>query len=177
MMGLRPGISFGENDFRRAVSRQGAADNHMTGTFVYVIRGAGNHHKIGVSTDPIARIATLQTGSHEPLDFAYIGVTPGTGFNVEQLAHEILKDYRATGEWFSVPASIAIGAVLEAANRLTEPMQQVQPAMVPQIIQLAKLPDPATGKKPAPRWMHWMLWTSIAIFALLVLLVATAPKH
>ncbi|UGY23717.1 GIY-YIG nuclease family protein [Bradyrhizobium septentrionale] len=149
----------------------------MTGTFVYVIRGAGNRHKIGVSIDPITRIADLQTGSPEPLDFAYIGVTPGTGYNIESLAHDLLDDHCVSGEWFAVPASIAIGTVLEAANRLAEPIQQVQPAMVPQIIQLAKQPDPATGKKPAPRWMWWTLWACIAIFALLVLLVETAPKH
>jgi hypothetical protein len=36
-----------------------------------------------------------------------------------------------------VPASIAIGAVMEAAFRLGEPIQQVPPEIVPQIIYLA----------------------------------------
>ena len=42
---------------------------------------------------------------------------------------------------FSVPASIAIGSVLEAAARLGEPIQQVQPEMVPRIIFQASQPD------------------------------------
>jgi predicted GIY-YIG superfamily endonuclease len=35
----------------------------MTGSFVYVIEGHAGHHKIGVSRDPIQRLAELQTGS------------------------------------------------------------------------------------------------------------------
>jgi hypothetical protein len=56
----------------------------------------------------------LQTGSPVPLRFAYIGVTPGTGYNIEQSAHALLDAYRKQGEWFLVPTSIAIGATLES---------------------------------------------------------------
>ena len=103
----------------------------MTGSFVYVIEGHAGHHKIGVSRDPIQRKAELQTGSPFPLRFAYIGVTPGTGYEIEGHAHQLLDAHRKEGEWFLVPASIAIGATIEAAGRLGEPIQQVPPETVP----------------------------------------------
>ena len=176
ILGLRPGVSFSPSDFRR-LSRPtpGAGAGQMTGSFVYVIRGVGNHHKIGVSTDPIARIASLQTGSHEPLDFAYIGVTPGTGYEIERAAHEILKAYRQSGEWFSVPASIAIGAVIEAAGRLGEPVQQVSPQMVPQIINLANQPDQAAARR-VPRFLKWTLGILLCILAALIWIAIFVPE-
>ena len=143
----------------------------MTGSFVYVIEGESGHHKIGVSRDPIRRLADLQTGSHVRLKFAYIGVTPGTGYDIEQSAHQLLDAHRKEGEWFLVPASIAIGATLEAASRLGEPIQQVPPETVPQIIFLANQPDPSTrgwqGRwcgifNPLPWYIRWPAVTIVA---------------
>ena len=142
----------------------------MTGSFVYVIRGSGNHHKIGVSTDPIARLAALQTASHEILDFAYVGVTPGTGFAIERAAHDLLAAYRASGEWFAVPASIATGAVIEAASRAGEPIQQVAPHMVPEIIRIAQ----SAAAPPARRVPRFMWWTLGILVAMLITLIAIA---
>jgi hypothetical protein len=133
IFGIRPGVILGASDFRKAFAPSASRSN-MTGSFVYVIEGQAGHHKIAVSRDPIQRKADLQTGSPVPLRFAYIGVTPGTGYNIEDAAHELLDAHRQEGEWFLVPASIAIGATLEAANRLGEPIQQVSAESVPQII-------------------------------------------
>jgi hypothetical protein len=161
VMGIRPGISLSPRDLRRFFeatipNKPGA----MTGSFVYVIEGAANHHKIGVSVDPIRRLAELQTGSPMPLRFAYIGVTPGTGYDIEARAHELLDAHRKEGEWFLVPASIAIGATLEAATRLSQPIQQVQPESVPRIIYLANQPDPGVAKRRdilagLPAWLRY----------------------
>src|SRR5882724_5163672 len=130
IFGVRPGISLGASDLRKVfqtTTTTARGRGRMTGSFVYVIEGESGHHKIGVSRDPIQRKAELQTGSHVPLSFAYIGVTPSTGYDIEGLAHELLDAHRKEGEWFLVPASIAIGATLEAASRLGEPIQQVAP--------------------------------------------------
>jgi hypothetical protein len=167
ILGIRPGVSFGPNDFIKTSAPRGAVGN-MTGSFVYVIEGQAGHHKIGVSTDPIQRLATLQTGSPVPLRFAYIGVTPGTGFNIEGRAHELLDAYRKEGEWFLVPASIAIGAALEAASRLGEPIQQVQPEIVPQIIFLANQPDPSANPSFLEEWGKCL----IGLFVIVVALIA-----
>lgn len=192
VFGIRPGISLGASDFRRAFGsasssmpgRAARGGGTMTGSFVYVIEGEAGHHKIGVSRDPIQRKADLQTGSPVPLRFAYIGVTPGTGYNIEDRAHELLDAHRKEGEWFLVPASIAIGATLEAASRLGEPIQQVPPESVPQIIYLANQPDPNAPDEAAiakynKRWgilagLPWWLRYPIKIAFIIVLLVVIA---
>jgi hypothetical protein len=125
ILGIRPGVSFGPSDFRKAFGAKRGATGNMTGSFVYVIEGQAGHHKIGVSRDPIQRLAELQTGSPVPLRFAYIGVTPGTGYNIEGAAHDLLDAHRQEGEWFLVPASIAIGAVMEASASRSSPSAAV----------------------------------------------------
>jgi hypothetical protein len=146
ILGIRPGIILGASDFRRSAQPRQTIAGRMTGSFVYVISNGVGGYKIGSSTDPLQRISTLQTGSAHQLKFSYIGATSGTGFNVEHAAHDLLDQSRIHNEWFSVPASIAIGAVLEAAERLGEPIQQVPPEIVPQIIFLANQPNPQKRK-------------------------------
>jgi hypothetical protein len=142
LFGVRAGLSFGLNELLRATSKP-VSTSQMTGSFVYVIEGENGRHKIGSSRDPIQRISELQTGSPVPLKFAYIGVTPGTGFDIEHAAHALLDAQRTHREWFAVPASIAIGAVMESASRIGQPIQQVPPEIVPQIIYQA-----STGSAP-----------------------------
>ena len=176
ILGLRPGISFGPSDFRK-LSRQNAplGVSGMTGSFVYVIKGSAGHHKIGVSTDPIARLSALQTGSHEELDFAYIGVTPGSGYAIERAAHDLLQDRRRSGEWFAVPASIAIGAVIEAAGRVGEAIQQVPAGAVPQIISLASQPEAAARRGVHPFW-KWTLGVLLVMLAALIAIAIFVPE-
>jgi hypothetical protein len=56
ILGIRPGISLGASDFRKAFAPRGVTAGTMTGSFVYVIEGAAGHHKIGVfaRSDPAA---------------------------------------------------------------------------------------------------------------------------
>src|SRR5690348_5185803 len=106
---IRPGVIF---DVPRW--RPGAPT--APGGFVYVISGAHGLCKIGISSDPDARIATLRTSSPYALDLAY--VTPAQdAFAVEQEAHQMLSRFRANGEWFGVTPMVAIRAVQEAAAR------------------------------------------------------------
>ena len=67
--------------------------------------------KIGVSTNPSARLGSLRTASAFPIDFSYIAVTPGTGFDIEAGAHEMLKGHRWSGEWFDVAPEMAVAAM------------------------------------------------------------------
>ena len=141
--GIRPGVSFSPNDLRKFVMPSGSMSKTagITGGFVYVLKDESGRHKIGSSIDPIQRIAQLQTGSAEHLDFAFIGTAPAGAYTrIERYAHDLLEFQKipnAGDEWFAVPASIAIGAVHEAAMRLGDPIQQVQPIMVPQILAIA----------------------------------------
>lgn len=143
LFGLRTGVSFGREDFRsrRAASLGGG----MTGGFVYVIRGQGAV-KVGASTDPHCRIASLQTGNAYPLSFAFIGATECSPSRIEAVAHDILEEHRTQGEWFDVSPEFAMSAVMLAADRLGERIQSVPPDLVPQIIARANgAPAQAAG--------------------------------
>jgi hypothetical protein len=97
----------------------------MTGSFLYVVRGDHNVVKVGVTTNPNARLASLRTGSAFPIDFDYIAVTPGTGFDIEAGAHEMLKSHRCNAEWFDVPPEMAVAAIAGAAHKLGQPILPV----------------------------------------------------
>jgi hypothetical protein len=145
ILGIRPGISFGLNELLRIANRpkQRPAEP-MTGSFLYVIRGDHQMVKIGVSTNPNARLASLRTASAFPIDFSYIAVTPGIGFDIEAGAHEMLKSHRCSGEWFDVAPEMAVAAIAGAAHRLGQPILPVTAEVASQILRVC-----ANGSGPS----------------------------
>jgi hypothetical protein len=139
VMGIRPGISFGANELLRLATKpkQKKPGEPMTGSFLYIVRGDHNLVKVGVTTNPNARMAQLRTASAFPIDFSYIAVTPGTGFDIEQGAHEMLKSHRCNGEWFDVQPEMAVAALAGAAHKLNQPLLPVTPEVANQILQIA----------------------------------------
>jgi hypothetical protein len=112
ILGIRPGISFGAEDFGRGRRIQRGPAEPMTGGFVYVVRGDHNMVKVGVTTNPRARLASLRTGSAFPIDYAYLAVTPGdSGAAIEAAAHKLLDKHRCNGEWFDVQPEMAVAAI------------------------------------------------------------------
>jgi len=85
--------------------------------YVYVV-GNGHAVKIGKSTTPEARIASLHTASSSTLVTYYVGATNGEGGAIERAAHSLLRPFRLNSEWFSSTPEAAIGAVQEAARSL-----------------------------------------------------------
>lgn len=165
ILGFYPGIIFGLNDLKRAF-RSPINQNGQPSSFIYVIEGEGGKHKIGISTDPIRRIAELQTGSPVTLKFAFIAMSSRSVCELESTAHNLLKKYRTSGEWFAVPASVAIGAIFESAHKLGHSIQQVQPEAVPQIIKLSEkqnLQAPWIDRHPFVFWFASvsLIWSAI----------------
>ena len=136
---IRPGVSFSaaELGFGKQPQQKGKAKSvgeKLDGSFIYVIRGS-HMCKIGVSTNPTARLATLRTSSPFPLSFAFIGATNGTnGFAIEQEAHRLLERHRTEGEWFDIPEELAIATVWAAAASLGEKLAFVDPSRVDDVI-------------------------------------------
>lgn len=164
-LGFYPGIIFGLNDLKRAF-RSPINQNKQFSSFIYVIEGEGGKHKIGISTDPIRRIAELQTGSPVTLKFSFIAISSHSVCELEPAAHDLLTKYRTSGEWFAVPASVAIGAIFESAHRLRHAIQQVQPEAIPQIIELSekKIADaPWIDRHPFVFWFASvsLIWSAI----------------
>jgi len=148
ILGLRTGVSLGREDFGR-FRRSSAVSGQITGSFVYVIRGAHNLVKIGISTNPTARLATLRTASPYPIDFAFVGATNSTGADIEAEAHRILGRYRVAGEWFDVSPELAIAAVTGAAAKLSLSLVPVSPNQIDTVIRMAV--TGAAGQSVGPK--------------------------
>ncbi len=150
VLGVRPGISLGREDFRRPrQAHPPEACEPITGAFVYVIKGAHNLVKIGVSTNPSARLATLRTSSPFPLHLAFVGVTPGTGYDIEAAAHGMLDPHRCNGEWFDISPELAISAVMGAAGKIGAPLQPLSQDQADLTVRIAN-GAPAAPAKEVP---------------------------
>lgn len=82
-------------------------------TFVYVIGADGGAHKVGISADPVSRLAALQTSTHVQLALAETWES-ASARTVERLAHAILSARHLSGEWFDVNKADAVAAVQSA---------------------------------------------------------------
>jgi hypothetical protein len=73
---------------------------------IYFIRAANGAIKIGYSVNPVARLATMQTGS--PVHLELVAVVTGTQRD-EKALHAQFAEHRISGEWFEpAPALIAM---------------------------------------------------------------------
>lgn len=138
IFGVRPGVSFGAGDFTS--SRTTGPAQTTEGGFVYVIRGDHNLIKIGVSTNPTARLATLRTASPFPIDFAYVCAVQGPAseaFALEADAHALLSRQRLSGEWFDIPADMAVAAIAAAGHKAGRKFVEVDPRNIDAVVRLA----------------------------------------
>ena len=85
--------------------------------FIYVIGPLEGAQKVGLTTDPKARLATLQTGCPQELVIhVAVRVPFGEAHVVERRAHRMLERSRVKNEWFDLKPNDAIEAVLEATK-------------------------------------------------------------
>jgi hypothetical protein len=111
IFGIRPGISFRLDELLQKPSPR----RQLQGRFIYIVQADNGMLKIGVSTNPSARLAQLRTASAVPLAIAYVGALRCAGYTVEAEAHRTLAGYRQNGEWFNCPVDMAVAAIGAAA--------------------------------------------------------------
>jgi hypothetical protein len=140
VFGLRTGISLGREDWAKL-----NAQPKSTGTgidpdhsFLYVIKGDRGLVKIGMTTNPTARLAQLRSALSLPLEFAWIGASEGRTIAIEREAHSMLAQYRRNGEWFEISPDAAVGAVNAAAYRLGQSVLGMTPERAEEIVQIAR---------------------------------------
>ena len=76
----------------------------MTNNLYFIVSETGLI-KIGVSANPWSRLDQLQTGN--PYRLALRGVFEyEDAYGIERVMHTLLGEFRAVGEWFSVPRTI-----------------------------------------------------------------------
>jgi predicted GIY-YIG superfamily endonuclease len=110
--GIRTGISIGPEDFARARQpRSAATTNDPNESFLYVVKSDSGLCKIGISSNPNARLAQLRSASAVPLEFAWIGAPKDNTVAIEREAHSMLDKYRRGGEWFAIEPDAAVGAI------------------------------------------------------------------
>jgi Meiotically up-regulated gene 113 len=146
--GIRTGLSFGREDLHlfTGQTRSGASASAIDPdhSFVYVIKGVNGLCKIGISSNPNARIAQLRSTLSFAMDFAWIGAPKGDTVAIEREAHAMLAKYRKPGsEWFAVAPDAAVGAVHAAAFRLGQPVLDLDAMQAEQIVQIAAQQPPA----------------------------------
>jgi hypothetical protein len=133
---IRLGLSFGPEDFRRRPSPRRRQSRQLSGSFIYVIQADNGMLKIGISSNPSARLAQLRTASPSALSFAYIAALRSDGRAVEAEAHRTLAGYRQNGEWFNCPAEMAVAAIGAAAYRLREPLASGDPKLADEVVRM-----------------------------------------
>jgi hypothetical protein len=93
---------------------------------VYVIRsGNSDLHKIGVSREPLKRLATLQTGNPEKLILmaCYPCKNP---YSAERKIHTRLRRENVNGEWFRLPSLRVLDTVADVVLE-EEPIRDHNP--------------------------------------------------
>ena len=139
ILGVRPGVIFSAADIARLGSSGRAARGP---SFVYVIEGP-SHVKIGVTRDPIGRLAALQTGSSGLLRLAYVAaVKSDNALAIEAEAHRMLDRWRQVGEWFAVPASAAVATINAASYQTGDAIVSVPVDQIAEIARGASAPAP-----------------------------------
>lgn len=90
---------------------------------IYIITTDRGVVKVGISDNPIERLANLQTGSPFRLRLVYAAVHSDAR-RIETIVHHKLKDKLAYGEWFSVNQEVARQAILDAARSIGKPINE-----------------------------------------------------
>lgn len=85
----------------------------MLNGYVYVVETESGKVKIGVSTKPKHRIASLQTATYERLKNIHISNKCFNYLMIEEKLHKFFNKNRLNGEWFDVRFE-------DAVNKLNE---------------------------------------------------------
>lgn len=92
-----------------------------SGASIYIIGPDVGPLKVGVSADPIKRLKGVQSGHPLALSIkATFEVGSLPPYEVETLAHSLLRDSRLKGEWFACSFEEASAAVAQALGEIAE---------------------------------------------------------
>lgn len=81
--------------------------------FVYVIGVESGPVKVGISNAPRARLSSIQTGCPYPLSLLHEQAfsSRDEAAREERIFHDVHRDVRLVGEWFDMPADLAIESI------------------------------------------------------------------
>lgn len=75
--------------------------------------------KIGISSNPSARLSELQVGNSRVLHLAYTcnKLERWTACSIERSTHKRLAEFRKMGEWFGVEVEVAVRTIKDELTR------------------------------------------------------------
>lgn len=84
---------------------------------IYIVTNLGSFKsKIGISSNPKARLRNMQTGSPEVLYLVYQSrpVSRSMAAEAERMVHAHLAEWRLHGEWFDLPDDLCVEPIEKA---------------------------------------------------------------
>ena len=91
--------------------------------YLYLLgcEGVAVHSKIGIAKNPEKRVKGLQCGNPNIiwLVSAWKFPTKAAAEVREKILHSVFRDFRATGEWFSVPPQLLRPFVMSVLNDIS----------------------------------------------------------
>lgn len=98
--------------------------------YVYVIAAGEEAVKVGRARDPKQRLRELQTSHYQRLSIVHVrGFSEVEAAALERRAHQVLAEYRMTGEWFKVKPQTALEAIEAAIETISR--EGIQPRNIP----------------------------------------------
>lgn len=85
----------------------------MKNGYVYIVKTESGKVKIGVSSKPKNRIASLQTATYERLIDTHVSPKCFNYLKIEENLHDFFKSNRLNGEWFDIPFETAVDKLNE----------------------------------------------------------------
>ncbi len=90
------------DEAHRTIPRPTPKRQRPTTGYVYIMRSALGHFKIGKAKDPWSRTRTIGTQHAYEIELVYVAMCLDYS-RVETALHEALAEYRMNGEWFDLP--------------------------------------------------------------------------
>ena len=89
-----------ENAMKKRLSEAFIDPDEFDAQYVYLIHSQAKISKIGISKDPLKRVATLQTGHGLPLTVVCWWAVKNNPYGIEAALHKAFADKQMEGEWF-----------------------------------------------------------------------------
>lgn len=96
--------------------------------------------KVGISGDPLRRMASLQTSHHQRLVLAGWWKLPDreAARNLEASFHAVQKDKRLSGEWFDIPPNTCMVLLMLGLGVMLNHRYGLEPSLVNEVIAFSR---------------------------------------
>jgi len=105
--------------------------------YVYILTD-GEYHKIGTSTNPVARMRSLQVANARVLSLVWVG---RGAEGAEHALHDDYDQHHVLGEWFRLPKGVLLEIENRRGNLLKTDWEELDDGSTVRVPALAKIAD------------------------------------